>query len=566
MALFLGDHAVDLFAGQPVRSDTILDSLTVTPSSSTQTFTPSTNIDGWDEVTVNPIPSEYIVPSGTINITSNGTTNVSQYANANVNVQSTINNQDKTITPTESQQVINADSGYTGLGDVTIEAISSNYVGSNVTRHSSNDLTVSGATITAPAGYYAESASKSVANGTAGTPSASKGTVSNHSISVTPSVTNATGYITGGTKSGTAVTVSANELVSGTLSITSNGTKDVTNYANVNVTVGGDSPTIETLTVTPNESEQTFNSSSVDGYKPVTVSAISSTYVGSDIVVRDGDDLTASGATVSVPAGYYSAAASKSVASGTTTAPTSISGTAANVSTGMNTLTLTKTVSVTPRVTTSGYVSSGTAGNSSVSLTANVTVDPTPTASGATVTIPAGYYTEQKTKSVSSGSATGPTSLKGSSATVTTGTNTLTLTKTGVTTTPTVSAGYISNATASTASVSLTANVTTKGAATITPGTTNQTINSGTYLTGTQTIAGDADLVAGNIKAGTQIFNTTGTYTSDATAAAADIVSGETAYVNGSKITGTLVVQKYYTGSSAPSSSLGNNGDIYIQA
>lgn len=76
-------------------------------------------------------------------------------------------------------------------------------------------------------------------SGTAGTPSATKGTVSNHSVSVTPSVTNTTGYITGGTKTGTAVSVSASELVSGTLSITSSGTKDVTNYASASVAAGG---------------------------------------------------------------------------------------------------------------------------------------------------------------------------------------------------------------------------------------------------------------------------------------------------------------------------------------
>ena len=77
-----------------------------------------------------------------------------------------------------------------------------------------------------------------VASGTAGTPSASKGTVSNNSVTVTPSVTNTTGWITGSTKTGTAVTVSASELVSGTKSITANGTNiDVTNYASVDVSV-----------------------------------------------------------------------------------------------------------------------------------------------------------------------------------------------------------------------------------------------------------------------------------------------------------------------------------------
>jgi hypothetical protein len=80
-------------------------------------------------------------------------------------------------------------------------------------------------------------ASASVAAGTTGTPSATKGSVSNHSITVTPSVTNTTGYITGGTKTGTAVTVAASELVSGSQTITDNGTTDVTNLASVTVNI-----------------------------------------------------------------------------------------------------------------------------------------------------------------------------------------------------------------------------------------------------------------------------------------------------------------------------------------
>lgn len=76
-------------------------------------------------------------------------------------------------------------------------------------------------------------------SGTAGTPTATKGTVSNHSVSVTPSVTNTTGYITGSTKTGTAVTVSASELVSGSETKTANGTYDVTNLASLVVNVSG---------------------------------------------------------------------------------------------------------------------------------------------------------------------------------------------------------------------------------------------------------------------------------------------------------------------------------------
>ena len=134
------------------------------------------------------------------------------------------------------------------------------------------------------------------------------------------------------------------------------------------------------------------------------------------------------------------------------------------------------------------------------------------TASGATVTAPAGFYSSSASKSVASGSATAPATISGTSATVSTGTNTITLSKT-ISVTPTVSAGYVASGTAGNSSVSLTASVTTKGATTYTPGTSDQTIASGTYLTGAQTIAGDANLVSGNIVAGVSIFSVPGSAT-----------------------------------------------------
>lgn len=136
------------------------------------------------------------------------------------------------------------------------------------------------------------------------------------------------------------------------------------------------------------------------------------------------------------------------------------------------------------------------------------------TASGATVTAPAGYYSEPASKSIAAGSATTP-------ATTITVTPSITISNNGLITasvsgsqgiTPNVSAGYVSTGTSGTVTVSgsETEQMTTKGAATITPGTSNQTIAAGTYLTGAQTISGDANLVAANIKSGISIFGVAG--------------------------------------------------------
>lgn len=62
---------------------------------------------------------------------------------------------------------------------------------------SSDDLIVSGSTVTVPSGYYAENASKSVSTATQATPSI---TVSRNGL-ITASATQNEGYVSGGTKS-----------------------------------------------------------------------------------------------------------------------------------------------------------------------------------------------------------------------------------------------------------------------------------------------------------------------------------------------------------------------------
>ncbi len=158
------------------------------------------------------------------------------------------------------------------------------------TARDSSDLTVSGAAVNVPAGLYSSAASKSVASGTAGTPKASKSAVSNHSVTVTPSVTNTEGYITGGTKTGTGVTVSASELVSGNKALTPSETAqsgiDVTNFKTVSVGaisstyVGSDVTKKAAATVAPSTSEQSVCASGVYTTGEQKVSAITPSIVG----------------------------------------------------------------------------------------------------------------------------------------------------------------------------------------------------------------------------------------------------------------------------------------------
>ena len=153
--------------------------------------------------------------------------------------------------------------------------------------------------------------------------------------------------------------------------------------------------------------------------------------------------------------------------------------------------------------------------------------------------------------SVSAGSATTPATTITANPTVnidSSGLITATTSKTQ-NVTPSVSAGYVSSGTAGTITVtgSGTKQLTTKGATTYTPGTANQSIASGTYLTGTQTISGDANLVAANIRDGKSIFGVAGSFTDSSTvssgqnpASASVIRSGYSAWVDGTEVKGSL--------------------------
>lgn len=114
------------------------------------------------------------------------------------------------------------------------------------------------------------------------------------------------------------------------------------------------------------------------------------------------------------------------------------------------------------------------------------------TASGAAVSVPAGYYPSAVSKSVAAAEQAVPE---------------ISISSNGlITASAAQAAGYVAAGTKSASH-----QLTTQAAATITPGTAAKTaVAAGRFTTGAVTVAGDANLIAGNIRQGVSIFGIQG--------------------------------------------------------
>lgn len=357
----------------------------------------------------------------------------------------------KSVTPSETAQTVTPDTGYDALTKVSVGAISSTYVGSDIARKSSSDLTASGATVTVPAGYYSSQASKTVASGSATTPATT--------ITANPTISVSSGGLitaTASTSQNVTPTVSAGYVSSGTAGkITVNGS----NTQQLTVKAAS--------TYNVNTSNQTIASgqylTGTQTIRGVTTSNISAANIKSGVVVKVGD--SADDDRITGVTGTFTAA--NTVSSGQTAAG------ASQILSGY-----------------SGFVDGAEVkGNIATKTSSNLT------ASGATVTVPAGYYASQATKSVATATHAKPTASINSSTGV-------------VTASHTQAAGYVAAGT-----TTGTLNLTTQAAKTVTPTTSAQTaVVAGRYTTGAVTVAGDANLTAENIAEGVSIFGITGTH------------------------------------------------------
>ena len=469
-------------------------SKTISPSTSMQTITADNGYDALSDVTVNPIQIE------TKSVTSNGTykpTNGKYFSSVTVNVPSeTFNTQTKTVTPTESTQTVSPDNGYNGLSTVTVNPISSTYIGSAVPKKGATTITPNSNSQTA------------ISSGT---------------------------YATGN------ITVSA--VPTETKSITANGTYTPSNgkyFSSVNVNVVGDAFDVQSKSITPTESEQIVTpDAGYDGLSSVTVGAISSTYVGSGVTRKSAATITPSESAQTIAANQY--------LTGIQTISAIPSNYVGSDITRKNAATITPSTSAQTAVSAGTYVT----GNITVAAMKSGELNtPSINASGlVTASVKTSGYladTATKTLQLNTKGATTITPSTSSQTAISAGTyatgniivNAIPSNYVNTSDATAAASDIIQNKTAYIKGKKVTGTMPSKGAATITPTTTNQTINAGQYLSGAQTIKGDGNLVPENIISGKSIFG----------------------------VSGSVVIQKYYTGTSDPSSSLGNDGDIYLKA
>lgn len=388
----------------------------------------------------------------------------------------------------------------------------------NIATKSSSDLTVSGATVTAPAGYYSATASKAVATTTHPNPTA---TIASSTGVVTASHTQGTGYVTGGTTTGTLnlttqaaqtintstadQTIASNRWLTGTQTIKSVTTTNLTatNIAEgVTVKVGDANNASRITQITGTHSGETQYTATISGsgnssYCYVTYNGTKYYSNNGTFSFKAGDTLTiyCRGNNVSIngePVTLNSYNYTYTLPVGDITINLSYSSSTSN---NINIYGLVKPedtyeISSSGTFNVYGYSQAWVPSGAAATPAKTITTNPTMTLASTTGVVTAAYN--------------GSSSI-----------------------TPTITSGYVTAGTAGTVSTTGTSTfqLTSKAAATYNTSTADQTVPSYRWLTGTQTIKSvtTSNLTAANIASGvvvkvgdannaSRITQVTGTY------------------------------------------------------
>ena len=342
MSLYVGTEKVApiirIFeeGGEPVNINN--QAKTVTPTKSEQTIKHDDGYTGLGTVTVNPIPDDYIIPTGNISITENGTAiNVHDYDNATVNVQPSL--QEKLVTLSRDSQDITSDSGYYGLSRVSVPGIPSEYI----VPSGAKTITTNGTVNVTEFAEAKVNVQPALQDKTA-TPTKSAQQIKAD-----------TTYYGLGTV--TVAPIPDNYVIpTGNVSITSNGTHNVSGKVNAVVNV---KPALEAKTVSPMTTSQVITPSSADyyGLSKVTVNAVDST-IDSNI---KASNIVKGVSILGVEGGYTPSTESKSVSLDFSSSST-INVTPTNENTYLTSVSISKPLELVPANIANGTTIAGITG------------------------------------------------------------------------------------------------------------------------------------------------------------------------------------------------------------
>ena len=262
-------------------------------------------------------------------------------------------------------------------------------------------------------------------------------------------------------------------------------------------------------TAEPSETQQSvLPDTGYDALSKVSVGAIPSDYVGS-AVTRD-PTMTASGKTVTAPAGYYTEPQTKNVADGALADP------AISVSAG-------GLITAQASVGTAGYLAAGSTKSKTQQLSTQAGKTVTPT-NVEQIAVAAGKYTTGDVKVAPQSSGPDTSDATATAADIAAG-----------------KTAYIADGSKATGTVTerYSTDITT-----LTPTALGGGVSASPGIYRSAATWRDPNLIAANVRYGKTVVGVAGTFTqlTSGAAGAGDILSGKKAFVNGSQITGTLVV------------------------